>query len=152
MHWFVCKELNKKENSKNFLLCGVIFAEDWPYSRYKTRIFKCMSQVACYVLYMCRSMYRLKKQQHSFLVKERKWQDYRDQRSNQSPAVRGERRRRVDGKPYRKVLLHTAYRTLRCEGGKRQQSIFQSHSWADPLLHLCYLGVCVFLWVMVSSS
>lgn len=76
-------------------------------------------------------LYRLRKQQHSVLVKGGKWQDYRDQRSNQSPAVRAESREGgkgggggFDGER----LLHTAYGTLRCEGGKRQLSIFQSHS------------------------
>lgn len=50
-----------------------------------------------------------------------KWQDYRDQRSNQSPAERGKsgegrERERVGefaGESYRKVFLHRAYRALR---------------------------------------
>lgn len=70
-----------------------------------------------------------------FSVKGEKWQDCRDQRSNQSPAVRAESREsgsgggvEFDGKRYRKVLLHAAYGTLSCEGGKRQRSIFQSQS------------------------
>lgn len=83
-----------------------------------------------------------------FSVKGGKWQDYGDQRSNQSPAVRAESREsgsggggEFDGKRYRKVLLHAAYGTLSCEGGKRQLSIFQFHSSWDPSHHLHYLGL-----------
>lgn len=53
---------------------------------------------------------------------KKKWQDCRDQRSNQLPAVREESRERgrggFDGESYRKVLSYTAARPLRCEGGK----------------------------------
>lgn len=59
----------------------------------------------------CRSVYRLKKQRAWYSVKGGKWQDYRDQRSNQSPAVRVESSEsgsggggEFDGKRYRKVF------------------------------------------------
>lgn len=80
-----------------------------------------------------------------FRGKEGRWQDCRDQRSNQSPAVRGESREggkrgggggEFDGESYRKVLLYTAYGTLRCEGGKERLSIFRSHSCRDPTLSI----------------
>lgn len=97
-----------------------------------------------------------------FRGRQEKWQDYRDQRSNQSPAVRGESWEggggELDGESYRKVRLYTAYGTLRCEGGKGRLSIFQSHSCRDPSLHPRYLGcawgarVRVCVCVMVSSS
>lgn len=77
-------------------------------------------------------------------MKGGKWQDYRDQRSNQSPAVRAESREsgsggggEFDGKRYRKVLLQAAYGTLSCEGGRRQLSIFQSHCCLELFL-LCH--------------
>lgn len=70
-----------------------------------------------------------------FSGKGGKWQDCSDQRSNQSPAVRIESGEsgsgggvEFDRKRYKNVLLHTAYGTLSCEGGKREGTIFQSQS------------------------
>lgn len=96
-----------------------------------------------------------------FLVKGGKWQDCRDQRSDQSPVVRVESREsgsgggvEFDGKRYRKVLLHAAYGTLSCEEGKRQRFIFQSQSCWDQALHLHHLGlsVCSFVFLLCEQN
>lgn len=95
-----------------------------------------------------------------FLVKGGKWKDCRDQRSNQLPAVRAESREsgsgggvKFDGKRYRKVLLHAAYGTLSCEGGKRQRFIFQSQSCRDQANHLHHFGLsmCARLFFCISE-